>query len=59
MSAAPAEPTGSSPVPGSVPPALELRGIDKRFGAVHANRAVSLAVARGTIYGLVGENGAG
>ena len=59
MNAAPAEPTDSSPVQGSVPPALELRGIDKRFGAVHANRAVSLAVARGTVHGLVGENGAG
>ena len=41
------------------PPALELRGIDKRFGAVHANRTVSLSVARGSIHGLVGENGAG
>ena len=40
-------------------PALELRGIDKRFGAVHANRAVSLAAAAGSIHGLVGENGAG
>jgi ABC-type uncharacterized transport system ATPase subunit len=40
-------------------PALELRGIDKHFGAVHANRAVSLAVARGSVHGLVGENGAG
>ena len=42
-----------------VTPAIELRGIDKRFGPVHANRAVSLAVARGTIHGIVGENGAG
>ena len=40
-------------------PALELIGIDKRFGAVHANRAVSLSVARGSIHGLIGENGAG
>jgi len=40
-------------------PALELRGIEKRFGAVHANRAVSLAVAAGSVHGLVGENGAG
>jgi len=40
-------------------PALELRGIDKRFGAVHANRAVSLVVPRGSIHGLIGENGAG
>src|SRR3954447_2228258 len=40
-------------------PAIELRHIDKRFGAVPANRDVSLAVARGTIHGIVGENGAG
>jgi simple sugar transport system ATP-binding protein len=43
----------------TAPPALEVRGIDKRFGAVHANRAVSFAVARGTVHGLIGENGAG
>jgi general nucleoside transport system ATP-binding protein len=41
------------------PPAVELRGIDKRFGRVHANRGVSLAVPKGTIHGIVGENGAG
>ncbi len=40
-------------------PALELIGIEKRFGPVHANRAVSLRVARGSIHGLIGENGAG
>ncbi|HEY3757693.1 MAG TPA: ABC transporter ATP-binding protein [Opitutaceae bacterium] len=40
-------------------PALALRGIDKRFGAVHANRAVSFSAAAGSIHGLVGENGAG
>ena len=40
-------------------PAVELRGIDKRFGEVHANRDVSLAVRSGTIHGIVGENGAG
>ena len=40
-------------------PAVELRRIDKRFGAIHANRDVSLAVAPGTIHGIVGENGAG
>jgi len=42
-----------------MPPAIDLRGIDKRFGAVHANRAVDLVVERGTIHGIVGENGAG
>jgi len=40
-------------------PSLELRGIDKRFGAVHANRAVSFAVKAGSVHGLIGENGAG
>jgi general nucleoside transport system ATP-binding protein len=39
--------------------ALELRGIDKRFGTVHANRSIAFSVARGSIHGLVGENGAG
>jgi simple sugar transport system ATP-binding protein len=39
--------------------AVEFRGIDKRFGAVEANRAVSLSLERGTIHGLIGENGAG
>ncbi|MBL8590064.1 MAG: ABC transporter ATP-binding protein [Methylobacteriaceae bacterium] len=40
-------------------PALELKGIDKRFGAVHANRAIDLSVGKGSIHGIVGENGAG
>src|SRR3954463_12367028 len=40
-------------------PAIELRHIDKRFGAVHANQDVNLSVARGSIHGIVGENGAG
>ena len=41
------------------PPAIELKNIDKRFGPVHANRAISLSVPAGTIHGIVGENGAG
>ena len=40
-------------------PAIELRKIDKRFGPVHANKAIDLTVERGTIHGIVGENGAG
>jgi simple sugar transport system ATP-binding protein len=36
-----------------------LRRIDKRFGAVHANQAITLSVARGSVHGLIGENGAG
>ena len=41
------------------PAAIELRGIDKRFGSVHANRAIDMTVRSGTIHGIVGENGAG
>ncbi|MEH0164449.1 ABC transporter ATP-binding protein [Roseateles microcysteis] len=43
----------------SLHPAVRLCEIDKRFGAVQANRGVSLAVAEGTVHGIVGENGAG
>jgi len=41
------------------PPLLEMRAIDKRFGDVHANRAVDLTLHAGEILGLLGENGAG
>ena len=40
-------------------PAIELIGIDKRFGSVHANKDVSLAIEPGSIHGIIGENGAG
>ncbi len=36
-----------------------MRHIEKRFGAVHANRDVHLSVQAGTVHGIVGENGAG
>ena len=39
--------------------AIELIGIDKSFGPVHANVDVNLKVERGVIHGIVGENGAG
>ena len=45
--------------PAADAPAIELVGIDKRFGAVHANRHIDLVVPAGTIHGIVGENGAG
>lgn len=41
------------------PPALDLRGVEKWFGSNHANRGVSFTVAKGSIHGIVGENGAG
>ncbi|HTO81506.1 MAG TPA: ATP-binding cassette domain-containing protein, partial [Methylomirabilota bacterium] len=51
---------GRNPAPAAGDaPAVELVNIDKRFGPVHANRAVSVSVARGSIHGIVGENGAG
>nr|WP_246365833.1 ABC transporter ATP-binding protein [Gellertiella hungarica] len=34
-------------------------GIDKKFGAVHANKNINLTVAKGSIHGIIGENGAG
>ena len=39
--------------------AWELRGISKAFGPVLANDEVSIALRRGHIHGLVGENGCG
>ncbi|CUA82627.1 nucleoside ABC transporter ATP-binding protein [Gulbenkiania indica] len=39
--------------------AIELVGISKRFGAVQANRNVSMKIAKGSIHGIIGENGAG
>ncbi|MEP0275173.1 MAG: ABC transporter ATP-binding protein [Nitratireductor sp.] len=39
--------------------AIELKGIDKSFGAVRANRDINLEIAPGTIHGIIGENGAG
>ncbi|WP_020409750.1 ABC transporter ATP-binding protein [Hahella ganghwensis] len=39
--------------------ALELDRVSKRFGAVQANKDVSLNVVKGSIHGIVGENGAG
>ena len=40
-------------------PAIELQGIQKSFGNVHAVRGVSLRIEKGAITGIVGENGAG
>jgi simple sugar transport system ATP-binding protein len=40
-------------------PAIELIGIDKRFGSVHANRSIDLRIDPASVHGIVGENGAG
>ena len=38
---------------------LEVDGLEVRYGAVPAVRALALAVRRGEIVGLIGPNGAG
>ena len=43
----------------TVAPAVELRGITKRFPGVVANKDVTFSVRRGTVHAIVGENGAG
>lgn len=40
-------------------PALELRGIDKRFAGVHALQDVNLSLHPGEVHALMGQNGAG
>jgi len=40
-------------------PILELRGLEKRYGATHALKPADLAFVRGEIHAIVGENGAG
>jgi branched-chain amino acid transport system ATP-binding protein len=40
-------------------PALELEGLEVRYGAVAAVRGLSLRVGEGEIVGLIGPNGAG
>jgi len=47
------------PASASPPARLRLSGISKRYPAVVANDAVSLAVERGEIHAILGENGAG
>ena len=40
-------------------PALEARGLSKKFGALHVTRDVSLTLAAGARTALIGPNGAG
>ena len=38
---------------------LELQGVSKHFGAIHALTEVSLSIKKGEVVGLMGDNGAG
>jgi len=42
-----------------LPPAVELRGVHKQFGSVHAVRGVALTVGSGEVMAFLGPNGAG
>ena len=46
------------PAPNGVP-ALEVRGVTKRFGALSVLRGIDLVLRQGEVLGLVGDNGAG
>ena len=50
---------GASLDPPGISCVLTLAGITKRFGALVANDAISLELARGEVLALLGENGAG
>jgi ABC-2 type transport system ATP-binding protein len=39
--------------------AIEVDGLEKRYGEVHAVKGVSFAVSRGETFGILGPNGAG
>jgi general nucleoside transport system ATP-binding protein len=55
----PQQPARAARQPPAQAPAVVMRAINKRFGAVQANDQVDLTVAAGTVHGIVGENGAG
>lgn len=51
--------TTAGPSDRAAAPFLEVSGIHKRFGGVHALRGIDLTIERGRIYHLLGENGCG
>jgi ABC-type uncharacterized transport system ATPase subunit len=47
----------SAPIAGD--DVIEFRGVSKTFGSVRANDGIAFKVRRGSIHGIIGENGAG
>lgn len=52
---------GDAPPPGGagLAPLLQVRGLAKHFGGVHALKGVDIDIQAGEVHGLVGANGAG
>ena len=42
-----------------MPPAIDVRGLTKSYGDVHAVRGIDFTVGQGEVFGLLGPNGAG
>ena len=40
-------------------PLIEIKSLDKRFGAIHAVRGISFSIRKGEVLGFLGPNGAG
>ena len=60
MTTTPPLPTGSRTAgPGSSGPAVDARGLRKRYGAKQAVDGIDLRVERGEIFAVLGPNGAG
>jgi ABC-2 type transport system ATP-binding protein len=53
-----ADPAGVHAGDGS-DPVIQVRGLEKRYGAIEAVRGIDLEVRRGEIFGFLGPNGAG
>jgi ABC-2 type transport system ATP-binding protein len=49
----------AAPAVASSGTAIEVRGLQKHYGAIEAVRGISFEVHRGEIYGLIGADGAG
>jgi ABC-2 type transport system ATP-binding protein len=60
IAAAPArKPSSKTRIKRDGPPAIDLKGVVKRFGSVAAVNDVTFEVPDGSVFGLIGPNGAG